>query len=227
MRQRISSFLAVSTFLLFTSSCIGVEKYFVSKPVVDSNEIRVTQNGEIKIGDVAIVIRPANVILQSSGEGMLISLPHDKSSETVFRSPYYVDRYASSINFFILEIIISPAKNNLTFSARSVSLETPDGKKFLPVSYKKLPVTKGWYSIYYPKYSAELCQQVESQDSDINQPLQLSEEQDVCLAIKYNIPPPDPRGSFAIQIKGLRVNEKNINVPVIKFVPGIHRHQHA
>lgn len=227
MYARLSKSLIISVLLVFTNGCVGVGKYFVSKPAVDANGIRVTQNGEIKLGDVVIIIRPANAILKSSGTGLLFPSSYYEPNEIVFSSSYYKDGRASSVNFFILELIISPGKNLVTFSPKATILKTPRSKEILPTSYKRLSVTRGWYSIYYPKYSAALCQQEEAKDNDVNQLIQLSGEGDSCLAIKYVVPPPDPRTSFTIQIKGFSVNGRDIDIPVIKFVPGTHSDQHA
>lgn len=228
MYARISRSMIVSVLLVFATGCVGVEKYFVSKPTVDAGEIRVTQNGEIKLGDVVIVIRPANAILRSSSGRLLIfPVSHYEPNEITFSSPYYKDGRISSADFFILELIISPGKNRVAFIPKSIVLKTQEGKEIFPTSYKKLPVVHGWYSFYYPKYFAALCQQEEIKDNDVNQPIQIFSEGDACLAINYDAPPPDPRSSFTVQIKGFKVNGKDINLPVIKFIPGTHRDQHA
>ena len=210
--------------LVFANGCVAVNKYFVSKPEVDTNEIHITQNGEIKLGGAVIAIRPANAILKSYSEGLLFPFVHHEPEQYRFSTPYYKGGALSSVNYFILELIISPANNHLVFIPKSVILRTEKDGDIFPVSYKKLTVQRGWYSLYYPKYIVEICQQDGEKGGDIDSPIQISSEGDVCLAIRFNVTPPDPRASFSIQIKGLNVNGKDISVPIIKFEPGIYRY---
>lgn len=230
MYPRIVGFLYISAFLIFVNGCAAANKYLVSKPAVDTNEIRITQNGEIKLDGTVITLRPANAILKSSSNSLLFPFTHFEPEEYSFYSSYYKDGPLSSVNYFILELIISPANNqannHLIFTPKYVILRTQEGREIFPVNFKMLTVQRGWYSIYFPKYTAALCQEEGGEkDSDIDQPFQLSDE-DVCLAIKYDIAPPDPRTNFTIQIKGLNVNGRDIHVPVIKFLPGIYGDQH-
>jgi hypothetical protein len=210
--------------LVIANGCVAVSNYFVSKPEVDTNEIRITQNGEIKLDGAVITIRPANAILKTYSEGLLFPFVHHEPEQYRFSSPYYKGSALSSVNYFILELIISPANNHLVFIPKTVILRTQKDGDISPVSYKKLTVQRGWYSLYYPKYIFEICQQDGEIDGNIDRPIQISSEGDMCLAVKYNVTPPDPRTSFSIQIKGLNVNGQDINVPIIKFEPGIYRY---
>ena len=227
MYPSIFRFFFISALLIFANGCVGVNKYLVSKPTDALDEIRITQSGEIKLDGIVITIRPANAILKSSSVGLLFPFSHYESEEYIFNSSYYNGGPLSSVNYFILELIISPSNNNVIFSPKIVILRPQEGSENFPISYKKLTVQRGWYSIYYPKYFAELCHEEGEKVSNIDQPIQLSDKNDACLAIKYDVTPPDPRTSFTVQIKGLNVNGKEINVPIIKFVPGVYRYNLA
>lgn len=222
--SRIFRFFIGFVSLIFANGCVSVNEYFVSKPTVDSDGIHITQNGVIKLGRATIAIRPANAILNSSGGGILFPFVHYKPDEYTFNSLYYKDGPSSSVDYFVLEIIISPANNHVVFVPRSVILRLQEGSEVIPVSYKKLSIQRGWYSVYYPKYFVELCHQQEgAKDNDSSLPVQLSGKSDICLAIKYKVTPPDPRMGFSIQINGLTLNGEKINMPIIKFVPGKYR----
>lgn len=219
--SKIFGLFIISVSLMVTNGCVAVNEYFVSKPAVETNEIHITQSGVIKLSGAYIAIRPANSVLKTSSEGLLFPFVHYQPDEYTFNSSYYKAGPLSSVNYFILEIIVSAADSHLVFYPKSVILRTHEEREIFPVSYKKLTVQRGWYSVYYPKYFVELCQQQEEEkNSDIDQPIQLSGKSDICLAIKYHVTPPDPRTGFSIQIDGLNLNGRKINIPIIKFDPG-------
>lgn len=224
---KVIRFLIISSALIFATGCVAVNEYFVSKPAVDADETYITQNGVIKLSSAVIVVRPANAILKRSSEGLLLPFVHYEPEEYTFNSSYYKGGPLTSVNYFILEIIISPADNHVVFIPENIILKTQEGREIRPVSYQKRTIQRGWYSVYYPKYFAELCQQEEEKDRDIGEPVQLSGKNDICLAIKYQLTPPDPRTSFSVQIDDFNLNERKINIPTIKFAPGSYRFNRA
>lgn len=195
----------------------------------------------IMAGGVAVVVQPSNAIMTSDQRERILfvfnSVRKINPEEYRFQPFYYENSVLNTREPFVVEFLFSTGSHDAIFDAMATFLEDGKGNKYSPVSIHNLEPVRSdrsspsdrskWIvsrqctlpeeaNPYWIMHSVFL-QKYERKPPD---PMALGKGGLYCLAVKFGIPPLDPRSSFTITINDLSVDGQKVPVPDIFFVPG-------
>lgn len=239
MRSSIFKIMLILASVILVGCPLAASRFFVSSATLKSDEFRINKIGRMEVGELVMVIRPANALLTYSGDDYF-SIPIRGSSldpsEYSYPFEYYEDfDYGRKQlpNFFILELLLVATDDDVALDLGRITLST-DSKDINSSSYYELERRyRGFGSAGKSTlgYIAPLCKEPGGEPSSaanalklvrenaVSKPIHLRKKSDHCFAVKFKAPPPDPRTSFKIKIDGLSVNGKPISLPAIEFAP--------
>lgn len=215
---------------------LSAHQYLVSSATSESSSFTVNKGGKLRLQGVVLVVKPVNSLLVATGSNYFIDFLDDMNPQDYkYTTSYYDDTHANTKGPFILEIIVSTSGHEISLSPMRIGIEMA-GKKIHPVSYYVLE----------PRYPGtgflrvtDLCKRpgAESWNADnplksakensTAEPILLTQQNRYCFAIKYGLPPIDPRSVFSVEIEGLSIDGKAVAPPVIRYVPDTDRHRSA
>jgi hypothetical protein len=252
-RRRVRTAVAAVVLASALCGCAGARAYLVSEPVSESPGISVRDNGWMMVNDTVIFISPTNWV--RSG-GWIEWLGLIKASETqipanefTFGSSYYLDHYyvdgrfrredAGVPDFFILEFFLAAGSGPVSFSAVGTTLRSERGAypptELFGALNKSLASTSRYWG-HEPYW--DLCESpyftsarsssplLRARSLDIDSPLRLDAGDRECIAIKFQISPPDPRQPFSLEIDGLVIDGKSVPIR-IKYRPHVAVDRHS
>lgn len=218
---------------------LAASRFFVSSATLESNEFKISKTGRMEVGELVMVIRPANALLTYSGDDYF-SIPVRGHSldprEYSYPFSYYEDfdfGRKQLPDYFILELLLIVIDDDVVLDLGRITLST-DSKDINSSSYYELERRYQGFSSAGKStlvYIAPLCKEPGGEawsganalklvrENAVNKPIHLRKKGDHCFAVKFKASPPDPRTSFKIKIDGLIVNGKSISLPAIEFVP--------
>jgi hypothetical protein len=212
--------------------CVGAHTFMVSSASIETNYPSEASIGKFMIGSTAVFVRPGNTIRISASEGIIFPFHTYFNADPkgyFFDSFYYKHHAAGTREPFVVEVLLSTGNHDAIFGAMALILKDEKGKESYPESFYNLaprysttrflnPVTpfcrhpdKLPGSIDYP-----LLPQYEKTSRD---PLRLEKETLYCFAVKFDIPPLDPRSMFTLAINDLSIDGQKVTVPIISFTP--------
>ncbi|BAV33063.1 hypothetical protein SCL_0743 [Sulfuricaulis limicola] len=200
--------------------------------------------GRIAAGGVDVLVQPSNAIRisQQTRHILLVFNSVHKINQEEYRFPpfYYENSALGTRDPFIVEFLFSTGNHEAIFNAMAVVLEDDNGSKHHPVSVYALVPTPvhprmSFYDRAISGRSSFLCG-IPEPDADLAfhqgrptvlkkyehkpaDPVPLGKGGLYCFAVKFGIPPLDPRSTFTITINGLSVDGQKVPVPGISFVP--------
>lgn len=239
MRSSVSKIMLILASVILGGCPLAASRFFVSNATLKSDEFKISKTGRMEVGELAMVIRPANALLTYSGDDYF-SIPVRGRSldpkEYFYPFSYYEDfdfGRKQLPDYFILEVLIVVTDDDVTLDLGRMALSA-DSKDINSSSYHELERRYQGFSSAGKStlgYIAPLCKEPGGKSSSganalklvrenaVNKPIHLRKKGDHCFAVKFKAPPPDPRTSFKIKIDGLIVNGKSISLPAIEFVP--------
>ncbi|MDO8705513.1 MAG: hypothetical protein Q7J84_11260 [Sulfuricaulis sp.] len=215
--------------LCLNACALSAAKYMVSSATSESSSTSVTKDGKLRLQGLVIVVKPANSLIVAGGSSFIFDfLEEEKNLQAyTYTSLYYDDHYVNTKDSFILEILVSTNDYEMNLTPMKISVAMA-GKETYPISYYVLE----------PRYSGtgslpvfDLCKRpgAESWNSDnalktekenrSAEPIPLTQQNRYCFAVKYGMPPIDPRSVFSVEIEGLSIDGKAVAPPVIRYVP--------
>ena len=222
---------------LCLNACMSAHQYLVSSATSESSSFTVTQGGKLKLQGIVLVVKPVNSLLVATGQNYIFFdlLEDIQPQDYKYTSSYYENTLANTKDSFILEIIVSTNDHEMSFAPMKMGLEMA-GKKIYPVSYYvlepryggtgflrvtdlcKLPGAESWKADNPLKTEKE---------NRIAEPILLTQQKKYCFAVKYNIPPIDPRTTFSVEIRDMSIDGQGVSPPVIRYVPDTYRARSA
>ena len=221
---------------LCLNACLSATQYMVSSATNESSSFSVTQGGKLRLQGLVIVVKPANSLIVARGGSFIFDFLEDiNPQDYTYSSSYYDDPYANTKNSFILEILVSTNDHEMSFTPMKMGVDAA-GKKIYPVSYYVLeprytgtgflrvtdlcnrPGAKSW--------NADNALKTEKENR-ISKPIRLTQQNRYCFAVKYDMPPIDPRTVFSVEIEGLSIDGKAVAPPVIRYAPDTYRFRSA
>ncbi|HTN95198.1 MAG TPA: hypothetical protein VMJ33_11505 [Gallionella sp.] len=204
---------------------------------MDSGKFRITDAGKLEIGQTIIIVKPTNALNTYSGQEILM-IPFDSQEyepkDYTYSFTYY-DGYdfgrKGTPEFFILELLVVTANEEVTLHPNEIALIL-DGQEIFPTSYYNLERRyQGFLSLDFGNSLTPLCKAPGTKTWSPANPLTLAEEvtpeksinlekiHSYCFAIKFKMPPPDPRTSFSIKFNGIKIHGDDIHLPDIRYTP--------
>lgn len=226
--------------LLALGGCTVVSKYYVSSATLESDEFRINKIGKIKIDHTVVVIRPTNSLQFFHGGEILWISDNQLYVEPHYTYTYYEDfvRSRKPSEYFILEILVMVENDSVIFhpgkTILRVGSQDNDAFSYYELDNRYSDTIFGIPYVFHMHYHTSVCKGIGDKPSNpenplrlareraADQPLRLEQDRDSCFAIKFKVPPPDPRTSFSIKINGLIINDKPVSLPSIKFKPEIY-----
>lgn len=221
---------------LCLNACLSATQYMVSSATSESSSTTVTQGGKLRLQGVVLVVKPANSLIVAGGSSFIFDFLEDlKPQDYRYTSIYYDNPLVNTKDSFILEIIVSTNDHEMSFTPMKMGLEMA-GKKIYPVSYYvleprytgtgflrvidlcKRPGAKSW--------NADNALKSEKENS-ITESILLTKENRYCFAVKYDMPPIDPRTVFSVEIDGLNIDGKAVAPAIIRYAPDTYRFRGA
>lgn len=221
---------------LCLSACLSVAQYMVSSATSESSSFSVTRGGKLRLQGLVIVVKPANSLIVAGGSSFIFYFLEDKNPQDyTYTSSYYDDPYVNTKDSFILEILVSTDDHEMSFTPMKMGVDLA-GKKIYPVSYYVLE----------PRYTGtgflrvtDLCKRPgakswnadnalkSEKENNITESVLLTKKNRYCFAVKYGMPPIDPRTVFSVEIEGLSIDGKAVAPPVIRYMPDTYRSRSA
>ena len=222
--------------LCLNACAMSAAQYMVSSATSESSGTTVTQGGKLRLQGLVIVVKPANSLIVAGGSHFIFDFLEDLEPQDYrYTSIYYDNPLANTKDSFILEILVSTNDHEMSITPMKMGLDIA-GKKIYPVSYYVLE----------PRYTGtgflrviDLCKRpgAESWNADnalksakensITEPILLTKQNRYCFAVKYGMPPIDPRSIFSVEIEGLSIDGKAVAPPVIRYAPDTYRSRSA
>jgi hypothetical protein len=208
----------------------------VSSATSESSSFTVTKGGKLKLQGVVLVVKPVNSVIVAAGSSFLIDFLEDMNPQDYhYTTSYYENTLTNTKDSFIIEMIVSTNDHEMSFTPMKMGLEMA-GKKIYPVSYYALEPRYGGTGFLRV---TDLCKQPGAKSWNADNPLKttkenstaepilLTQQNSYCFAIKYGLPPIDPRSHFSVEIESLSIDGKAVAPPVIRYVPDTDRHRSA
>jgi len=229
--------------LPFLSGCgLYVQNYAISKPEINKPKISIRENGWFETDGTIFFISPANPILLEVWTDWFY--PISSSPKPVppekqrYVSSYYNDEYfkkgVRTPSFFILEIFFGVGEKSVTFQPSKTVVHTTTGR-YTPSELFDLPkpnsTNRFWghrpyWRLCRTKTSDAMSPFGDTKPIDPTRQLQFAGQTEHCLAIKFPTSPPDPRGTFDVEINGLFIGDRPTPIR-IKYTPGTVTERHA
>jgi hypothetical protein len=191
-------------------------------------------------GGIAFVVQPSNAIMiseQRKGILFTFSSVHKIHPEDYRFQPFYYENSALDTSEpFVVELLISTGVHEMIFDAMEIVLEDDKGGEHHPVSVYTLEPFAPAISSISDRSKWIVSTQCVLPGAEVN-PYRLHPEfvkkyelkpPDhislrkgglYCLAVKFGIPPLDPRFAFTIKMNDVGVDGQKVHVPNISFVP--------
>lgn len=205
-------------------SCTGVTKYSISRPQTISQDISITKDGIISAPEFKLMLRPTNLVVSNSGIVLVFVNLYDKvddpKTDRLFSIYYNGELLNERPPVFYMEMLISAKVAGISLDLKEVAL-LMNGMKFHPSSY--LGPMEVWSKA---NYSLSLCRKGPADQEKSPANLALVPDKDYCIAIGFKVPPPLPNTDFSVVIRGLRVNERDIAVPIITYETKVEEFYH-
>lgn len=231
LRELVIKAVSFVGFLFFLSGCwYAVDRYYVSDAVIDSGELQIKRDGRLSLNGVFLIVRPANAL-------------HAYSAEDEAYSYGYYEEFGygrtKTPDYFIFEILLQTGNADVILAPDKISLKV-DNQEINAASYFSLERRYSRSDMFVGSLSAvKLCKSPGAKSWSGENPLKSSDEipsnkrmklernTDYCFAIKFKVPPPNPRKNFSIDINGININGDEVQIPLIKYIPGTYIDRHA
>jgi hypothetical protein len=240
---RVISLAVQLLFAAFLPGCLAVNEYLVSAAKPASNDVRVSSIGKFQIGDAIVIVKPSNAVLISAAGEILLPIPIDKTQfepdDYRYHSAYY-DYIPSAkkvaAKYFIVEMLLLTGDERVEINPEKITLSV-DNKETQPSGYFELE--KRYSSTLGASYITNLCKipgdkswspknpLSEVTETPAHTAIKFDKHETYCYAIKFKLPPPDPRKQFSIRVGGVMIDGKNVPELEIKFEPNTYTDRHA
>lgn len=214
-------------------ACVGTNTFVVSSVSPETGQEEISKIGKFMVSDASVAVKPANAIRTAQSQGIVLPISTNTSEpKNYFFSPiYYKNPRLDTSDPFVVEILIATGNHRVVFGAMALTIKSEKGNEGHPIETYRLapmyattrfldPVTpfcrhpdKLPGSVDYP-----LLSQFEQTSHD---PVHLLENTTYCFAVKFDIPPIDPRTTFSITLKDLSVDGRKVSVPTFHFVTDV------
>lgn len=223
-----TSFRACTAVVLVLSAilggCVSYGELSISRPSVTGEGATVTGKGKVTLDQAVLLVRPANAVWRRTCLQVLFfnisCTQHPGQTELTYYS-------GNTPNFFVVEVAVFPRRDGVTFNPTRTGILF-DGKILHPVAYQQLEpaYSSDRLSSFWLKYNETYCVTKDVPNlltglsaKDARVPIPSAGR---CFALKFDIAPPAPNRTFALEMGGLEVRSELINVPRIIFVPDVY-----
>lgn len=229
-RGKKSPWVASACLCLCFAGCAGTNTFLVSNVAPEQVHEGISKVGKITLRGTSVVIRPVNAVRTAQSAEILVSISSNKfDPKHYFFSPiYYQNPRLDTQDPFIVEILLSTGSQAAVFDAMALTIKDEKGNSRSAISVYNLA----------PRYSTArfvdpvtpLCKHPDKLPASVDYPLlsqfektsdgpvHLSKNGLYCFAVKFNIPPIDPRTKFSVTLDGLSIDGQKVHVPSISFV---------
>lgn len=191
MNRACRSFILFA--LLGTAGCVGLSSIRYSKPMTEGTKIATVKERYVGdmfvIDDVAFHIYPGN---SKSTDLMIFPVPFPSFEHSRNNPP------------FVVGLAIKTKKSGYSFSPAAVRFWTDSSNQLQP-SRRQGPFRCDSSQIPPPWVSINAAT------------FELEPNSCVFMWVEFETVAPDPSQTFFIEMAGLRLNERNFSLPVIKF----------
>lgn len=241
--SRVWRLVALLSFATNLSGCLAVNEYLVSAAEPASHDFRVSRIGKFQIGDAVFIVKPSNAVMISTAGEFLLPIPIDRTyfdpDEQGYASVYYEYKQLGKTHaakYFIVEMLLLTGNERVELNPEGIVL-TVDNKETHPSGYFKLE--KRYGSTLGTSYITGLCKipgdkswspknpLSEVTEIPVHTAMKFDERATYCYAIKFKLPPPDPRKRFSIRFGGVVIDGKDVPELGIRFEPDTYTERHA
>ena len=239
--NRAVQITACTVLCLCLTGCFGtgtsISTYIVSSASIETGDVTISKVGKLNIGGVEVFIKPVNQLHSGSGyEVLYVPIPEGKDPKNYFFSPvYYVNPKLDTRDPFIVEIRFSTGDHDAIFNPARLILQSEKNGKSTSAGYYKL--TPRYTSTLSHDPITPLCKPPQGEfhigrpwltpfEMKSNDLVSLAKNSTYCFAVKFNIPPVDPRTTFAITIDDFSVDGRKIFIPPIWYKPDTYTQPH-
>ena len=207
--------LVVGSLLAFIA-CAGVRESYVSVPSVGGQTENPDQADVITLEGLTMVLRPHNVLVTRDGTLLTLPLPPAKiggkvsEDERLFNSSWYPEPNPS---YFFVEVAFISETNGYRFDPLGTTLSLEDGRQLQPQSsFGPFIARVGWKK----EVPFFLCE-VWPEDRVLEESLEIHDDAQTCIALRFDVPPPLPGEAFAIQLSELTYEGTAVALPSIEY----------
>jgi hypothetical protein len=239
--NRVARISVYTVLCLCLISCFGtgtsISTYIVSSASIETGDVTISKAGKFSLGGVEVFIKPVNQLYSGSGyEVLYVPVPEERDPKNYFFSPvYYVNPKLDTRDPFVVEIRIATGDHDTTFNPVRLVLQSEKFGKSASVGYYKLIPRYKSTLIHDPV--TPLCKPPQGEfrmghpwltpfESKSNDPVPLAKNGTYCFAVKFDIPPVDPRTIFTITIDDFSVDGRKIIIPPIFYKPDTYTQPH-
>ena len=218
--------IALILFIAGKSFAMKLFYYDISFSSNKESGFRILPNGimRIKHKDFILFVRPANRLYVAEGQQLWLWPSRKENPGFVFSEWYYPERSSliSKPNYFYIEILLRSREDGYVLYPMKLVVINGRGERIPAVKYvvvEKLLEEPSDYSYGNLLSLAPLDGNQFSVDQEREEDtfIKLPNGKLIAFAVRFNIPPPSPGDSFAIDIQGLKFMNESIKVPTVYY----------
>ena len=198
-------------FVCLLAGCSGAIEQLFSRPNL-AESVGVSRDGQIQQSGMQIYVRPTNSVIVGMGSNLL-GFTSIAPSKHYRQYVYYPKAYAlaDSPGRFYIEFYVR-TERSLSVSLDRFFLTLPDGKTKKPIAYL------GSLAMFSTRnYSLHLCKPNLLKETSVDIPIVIHKSESMCFAAIYDVDPPMPSDLFRLEIDGISVEGKKLNIPAVVF----------